>query len=91
MMIEALSPASAARQILALDHETRGVVTLTENGTPWAHVEVSPMTNTMRSAFPVDSHGVRGDTRKRGQSGVMFGKRDTDALILVLRRAQKMI
>lgn len=72
IMIDALSVASFARQINDLDHETRGIYAACENGQVWAVLDVSPMTDTMRAVFPCDANGNRGDTRKRGQSGVMW-------------------
>ena len=89
--IEALSPASFARQLAELDHETRATVVATENGYPWARVEVSPMTDTYRAVFPLDHNGTRGDSRKRGQAGVMTTARDGYATLpLVIERARRM-
>lgn len=89
--LEALSVASFATQLAELAHETRAVVTATENGTEWARVEVSPMTDTYRSVFPLDAQGIRGDTRKRGHLGVMATERDGfSSLPVVIERARKM-
>ena len=89
--VEAPSAASFARQLAELDHETRAFITATENGHPWATVEVSPSTNHQRSAFPTSLSGVRGDTRKRGQSGVMFNASNArDVLPIVIERARRM-
>lgn len=90
--IEALSPASLCRQIADMPHETRAVVTATENGKPWAVLDISPLTDTKRSAFPLAAGGWIGDTRKRSESGVMFGagQDGAHALSLVVNRAAKM-
>ena len=89
--VEAPSVAAVVAALAALPHETRAVVTATENGAPWAHVEVRPLTDTSRSAFPVCAEGVRGDTRKRGQSGVIVGPGSSDrALRVVVERARRM-
>jgi len=89
--LEALSVASLAHQLAELDHETRATVVATENGTPWARLDVSPMTDTHRAVFPLDANGVRGDTSKRGQAGVMATARDGfSALSVVIERARRM-
>lgn len=87
--VEAASTAAFADVLAALDHETRAVVTATHNGTPWATVEVSPLTDTARSVFPTDRAGVRGDTRRRGQSGAIF-RDDRHPLVVVIDRARRM-
>ena len=89
--LEAPSIAAFAHALAELDHETRAVVTATEHGTPWAAVEVSPMTDTYRAVFPTDLAGARGDTRKRGQAGVMATARDGwRTLPLVIGRARRL-
>ena len=89
--VEAPCVAAFVTTLNGMDHETRAVVTATENGHPWAHVHLSPMTDTLRAAFPVDAYGVRGDTRKRGQSGVTVGRDGaTRALSVVVERARRM-
>lgn len=89
--LEAVSVASFARQLAELDHETRAVVTATESGVPWATVEISPLTDARRSAFPTYLSGIRGDTRKRGQSGAHFTKwAAADVLSTVIERARRM-
>jgi hypothetical protein len=88
--VEALSPAAFAHSLAALDHETRAVVVATENGQPWARVDIAPMTDTRRAVFPLDSHGVRGDTRKPSCSGVMVTKGNPQALFVVIERARRM-
>lgn len=90
--VEALSVASFVNHLATLPHETRATITATEHGAPWATVTISPTTDTARSVFPcyLNSSTI-GDTRKRGQSGVMvqFGN-PTDALRLVVERARRM-
>lgn len=89
--LEAPSVASLVRQIVELDHETRAVITATENGRPWAMLDLSPATDTQRSVFPLDAAGVRGDTRRRSHAGVMFSRSNArDALSLVIERARRM-
>lgn len=90
LTIEAPSVAAFANALQSLEHETRATVTATERGKPWAVVNIAPATDTRRSVFPLDRHNVRGDTRKRGQSGVMFTARDTSALHTVIQRAARM-
>lgn len=90
LTLEAASPASLARQLVELDHETRANVTATYNGEPWARLDIKPTTDTARSIFPTGPTGVRGDTRKRGQSGVMIQGTDTAAILTVINRARKM-
>lgn len=89
MTVEAPSAAAFARYVLDLAHETRADITAAENGRVWARLSVSPMTDFQRAAFPLDRDGVRGDTRKRGQSGVMF-TRDRGPLLTVIERARRM-
>lgn len=92
--VEAPSVAAFAHALAALPHETYAVVTATENGTPWASVQVSPSTDTQRAVFPVDAYGVRGDTRKRGQSGVLVSGTNGygwHALPSVINRARRMM
>jgi len=89
-MVEALSVASFSRQINDLDHETRGAFAACENGQVWAVLDVSVMGDTWRSAFPCDANGIRGDTRKRGQAGVMW-RTGEDALRLVINRSRRMV
>lgn len=89
--IEAPSVAAFAHALTALDHETRANVTATEHGTPWARVDVSPMTDTTRAVFPTDGDGFRGDDRKRGQAGVMLTPSNAaTALPVVVNRARRM-
>lgn len=89
--IEALSAASLARQIDALDHETRAQIVATENGAPWAYLDVSPMTDTRRSVFPNYEGNFRGDMRKAGQSGVHFVTgAGSHELSVVINRAARM-
>lgn len=88
--VEAPSVAAFAHALAELDHETRAIVTATEHGTPWAAVDVSPMTDTARAVFPTDLDGIRGDTRRRGQSGVMVRGRAETPLVTVVDRARRM-
>lgn len=91
MIVEALSVASFAQMLADLDHETRAIVTATENGEPWAHVSITPMTDTVRSVFPVHASGAIGDTRKVGQCGVMVrGESSRGHLVTVVERARRM-
>lgn len=61
-----------------------------------AWLEVGTMTDTKLSIFPVGPTDIekawffRGDTRKRGQSGVMWQLGDIDALRIVRKRATVM-
>lgn len=92
--LEAKSVAAFTNALEALDHETRATITATEAGEPWATVTVSPMTNTRRSVFPnyLDTT-TRGDTRKRGQSGVHYvagSAESRHALVTVIERARRM-
>ena len=89
--VEAPSLAAFVHALAALDHELRAVVVATEGGVPWAQVEVSPMTNTYRAVFPLRRDGFRGDTRKRGQAGVMATARDGfSSLPVVVERARRL-
>lgn len=90
--VEALSAASLCRQIADMPHEIYAIVTATENGKPWAVLDVSPLTDSKRSAFPLAAGGWVGDTRKRSESGVMFGagQEASHALSVVVNRAAKM-
>jgi hypothetical protein len=89
--VEAPCLAAFVTALTGMDHETHAVVTATENGRPWARVELSPMTDTLRAVFPVDAYGLRGDARKRGQSGVVVGTGNaTAALSVVVNRARRM-
>lgn len=64
LTIEAKCQAAFAVALIALDHETRAIVTATENGRPWASVRVSPSTDTKRAVFPVNRNGTGGDTER---------------------------
>jgi len=90
--LEAVSVASFARQLAELDHELYAVVTATENGQPWATVEISPCTDTARSAFPTYLSGIRGDTaRRRAHQGARFPIESAEyALARVIERARRM-
>lgn len=90
LTIEAPSVAAFVHALAALDHDTRAYVVATENGTPWAQVDVSPLTDSHCSAFPNYIGAGRGDTRKRGESGVMWTTRDTSPLSVVIQRALRM-
>ena len=92
--IEAKSVAAFTQALAALPHETRADVTATEAGTPWATVDISPMTDTTRAAFPNYLTGGRGDAERRtGHMGVvLYGGRtdNSHALGVVVNRARKM-
>jgi len=91
LTLEALSPAALAHALAALPLETRATVTATEGGTPWAVMHIAPLTDSARSAFPLDRNGVGGDTRKRGQSGAIVRHADSSAaLSVVIERARRM-
>ena len=96
LTIEAPSVAALARALGDLAHETRAIVTATERGNPWAVVDISPMTDSARAIFPCypdpDFGGFRGDTAKRGQSGVIVysGRDNSHALTTVIERARRM-
>lgn len=79
--------------LAAMPHESRGVVRAeSSDGRVWATFDVSPMTDTQRAIFPNHPGGFRGDTNRRGQSGVMFrpGANDSRALATVVERARRM-
>jgi len=88
--LEALCHASAVSLLDDLEREAYWDVTLTENGEPWARVEVRPLTDSKRSAYPLTLDGYRGDMKRRGQCGVMVGAYSRDALALVVERAHRM-
>jgi hypothetical protein len=92
--LEALSPASLLAQIIDMPHDTRAEIIATENGTEWARLRISPMTDSARSVFPLMPCGVTGDTRKAGESGVIVSPNvSTDmrrALSTVINRAARM-
>ena len=88
--LEALCHASAVSLLDDLERETRWDVTLTENGKPWARVQVAPLTDSKRSAFPLTLDGHTGDTRKRGQAGAVVGPDSRHALSVVVDRAARM-
>ena len=93
--IPALSVAAFAAALADLPHETRAVVVAVEDGTPWATVRVSPLTDSARSVFPCYEGGATGDTERRtGHRGVMFGAGLTQdrakALHTVIDRARRM-
>lgn len=78
--IEAKSIAALTREIAELPHGTYATVVATESGAPWATLDISPMTDTRRAIFPNYPGAFRGDTSKRGQSGVHYDtKHDTQA------------
>ena len=70
--VPAASPAAFTRYLCELPPETRGDYVATENGRPWARVSVAPHGSRALSAFPVGAAGERGDTTRRGQSGVVL-------------------
>ena len=87
--------AAFAHVLARLPHETRAIVSATDvSGQVWATVEVSPMTDTMRAVFPTYSTGLRGDTNRRGQSGIAYrGTSPGDylqPLNVVIERARRM-
>lgn len=89
---EALSVAAFAGYLASLPHETRANVTATERGVPWATVNVSPMTDTLRAVQPcyLETTAI-GDQRKRGQCGVSYRAQDaTTHLPIVVERARRM-
>lgn len=94
--IEAKSPAAFAHEIDQLPADTDAFVTATENGQPWAILEVGQMTGTRRSIFPCRPipvyGGVRGDTRKRGEAGVHYSisEKRSKELSVVISRAARM-
>lgn len=89
--IEAKCSADLVRQVAQLDHETRAIIQATENGREWAVLEVKPMTDTVRAAFPLFANRMRGSDRKRGEAGVMYaGHFGSDSLSTVINRARKM-
>jgi hypothetical protein len=90
LTVEAPSVAAFAHALTELAHETRAVVVATEAGTPWAAVEVSPLTDTKRAVFPTDLDGIRGDTRKRGQAGVIVTPGVWVGVATVIQRARRM-
>lgn len=96
LTIEALSPAAFAAALEAMPHETRANVTATEHGIPWATVTISPMTDTTWAVFPCYlTMTAQGDTRKRGQAGVVLYLNDIPttrrhALSVVIERARRM-
>lgn len=88
IIVEAPSVAAFSRVLAELDHELRAIVTATENGRPWATVEVSPLTDSTRAFFPTSRDGVRGDTRRRSEAGVIV-RADGAALPTVIQRARR--
>lgn len=81
-----------------MPHETRAVISATENGRVWAILEVSPLTDSARSVFPLIPNGWGGghygDTNKKSESGVIISNYvKTDkrhALSIVVSRAATM-
>lgn len=90
LTIEARSIAALATAIQALDIETRATIVATENGAPWATLSISHLTDSKRAVFPLYQNGVQGDTRKRGQAGVISTATDSHPLTVVIGRAARM-
>jgi hypothetical protein len=89
--IEATCVAELKRQIIELDREAKAIIRASHDGQEWAVLRVSPLTDTARSAFPLDHLGQSGDDRKRGQAGVIFsGAFGDDNLVTVINRARRM-
>lgn len=90
--VEALSVAAFGQALQAMPHETRATVVATEHGTPWATVDISPMTDTVRAVFPNYPGGGRGDTERRtGHMGVMLYRGDNSLVLrTVIDRARRM-
>jgi hypothetical protein len=93
--VPALSPASFSAYLAELPAETRGDYVATEHGRPWARVSVGPYGSLSLAVFPVGAAGERGDTRKRGQAGVVLSLTSSssarrDAALLVIGRARRM-
>jgi hypothetical protein len=70
--VEAPSVAAFVDHLIGLRPSGRVHYVATENGEPWARVDVSVMGSTRAAVFPVDREGVRGDTARRSQSGVAW-------------------
>ena len=86
-----LCDAEFARQLAGLVERLEGRVVVESFGGAW--LEVSRTTDTMFGVFPVtvsDGFAFRGDTSKRGESGVLWSPGDVHALGVVRRRALRM-
>ena len=86
-----LCDAEFARRLSGLVEGLEGRVVVESFGGAW--LEVSRTTDTKFGIFPVtmkDGFAFRGDTSKRGQSGVLWSRGDVSALSVVRRRAMRM-
>lgn len=91
--VEALSVASLATSVLSLPHETRAHVVATENGKPWAEMNITPTTDSARSIFPTLAGCTSiGDSRNSAHNGVMLlgGRDHTAHMRVVIDRARRM-
>ena len=86
-----LCDAEFARRLSDLVEGLEGRMVVESFGGAW--LEVSRSTDTKFGVFPVtmkDGFMFRGDTSKRGQSGVLWSRGDASALGIVRRRAMRM-
>lgn len=89
--IDASDQTEFATALANLPHETYAIVHANNNGQRWAAVSISPMTNTIRAAFPLSPYDVRGDASKRAQAGVMALWPDPSKVLnLVIKRSVRM-